>query len=102
MRERRARRGDPQLPSSTIEQFDTQIALESPDRLRQRRLRDEQCPRGLGDAAVIGHGDEVLGVPDVHRPSLATTKCAEATPADEMRNQIEGLRPPHFTSSQPH
>ncbi len=79
VRERRARRGDPQLPSSTIEQFDTQITLESSDRLRQRRLRDEQCPRGLGDAAVIGHGDEVLGVPDVHQSSLAATQFTEAT-----------------------
>ncbi|GCE38895.1 Aldehyde dehydrogenase [Rhodococcus wratislaviensis] len=74
MRERRARRGDPQLPSPAIEQFDTQIAFESADRLRQRRLRDEQRPRSLGDAAVIGHGDQVFGVPDVHHQSLATTR----------------------------
>lgn len=72
IRERRARRSDPQLPSSTIEQLDAQITFENTDRLRQRRLRDEQRPRGLGDAAVIGHGDEVLGVPDIHHASLAS------------------------------
>jgi hypothetical protein len=51
---------------------------------------------------VIGHGDEVFGVPDVHQPSLAATQFTETTPVDEVRNQIEGLRPPRFTSPQPH
>ena len=53
--------------------------LELLDLGRQRRLADEAGLGGPAEVAVLGHGDQVLEVAEVHRPSVRPTACAGST-----------------------
>ena len=49
-----------------VEQRLAELGLEAPDLLRQRRLGDVQPLGGAAEVPLLGHGDEVAQVPELH------------------------------------
>ena len=49
-----------------LEELGAQLLLQRRDLVAHRRLRDEALLRRAGEAAVIGHRDEVLELPEFH------------------------------------
>ncbi|GAA4684732.1 hypothetical protein GCM10023215_19540 [Pseudonocardia yuanmonensis] len=62
-------RGD-EAAAGPLEQGDAELLLEPPDRFRQRRLREVQRLGRPGDPAVLHNGQEVLGRPRFHDPTV--------------------------------
>ncbi len=52
---------------SAIEERDAQVPLQRTDLLRERRSGDVQPARGSGEAPLLGHGEEVPELAQVHR-----------------------------------
>jgi hypothetical protein len=50
-----------------VEQRHTELALERPDRLGQRRLRDVELLRSAAEVHGLDDGEEIGQLPDVHR-----------------------------------
>ena len=55
---------------SAIEERDAQVPLQRTDLLRERRSGDVQPARGSGEAPLLGHGEEVPELAQVHRTTL--------------------------------
>ncbi len=55
---------DPARPPD--EQFHPQLALQIPDALGYPGLRQAECPGGAAETAVLGHGDEVPKLYEIH------------------------------------
>jgi hypothetical protein len=49
-----------------VEQLHVQLALESPDRLAQRRLGDTHAHGRPAEVQLFAHGDKVAEVPELH------------------------------------
>ena len=61
--------GDDHGPTDPIEQPHTELGLEPPDALRQRRLGDADRVGAGGEAAVVEDREDVLDVAQLHRTS---------------------------------
>ena len=64
--QRRARRRQLDPPAGAIEQAGAERGLQRLDLLAQRRLRQFQPPRRVGEAALLGDRDEITELPEVH------------------------------------
>ena len=65
---------------SAIEERDTQVLLQRTDLLRERRSGHVQPARGRGELPLLGHGDEVPELAQVHsaryrRTGTARSRC---------------------------
>ena len=60
-------------PARPIEEREAELGLEGLDLPAQRRLRDVRRARGAPEMALLGDGDEVAQVPELHRPDLDTS-----------------------------
>ena len=54
-----------------VEERLPELGLEAADLLRERRLRDVQALGGAAEVPLLGHGDEVAQVPELHGSALA-------------------------------
>src|SRR5690606_37057340 len=65
------RSGQLDTPRKPIEERCAQLALEGPDPLRQRRLRNETRLGGTREMPVLGDREEVPQLPQIHMHSLS-------------------------------
>jgi hypothetical protein len=71
-------RGDPQAPTGTFEQGQTESPLQQPQLPAQRRLGDPQ-PHGCGaDARLLGDRHEGLQQPQLHTRAGRILGCMHA------------------------
>ena len=66
------REGDRALAGSPVEQHHAELVLEEPDLARQRGLGQVQAGGGLGEALLLGHGEGVGQLVQLH--CLETTR----------------------------
>ncbi|GAB3872234.1 hypothetical protein GCM10027610_137320 [Dactylosporangium cerinum] len=64
---RRAGRGQPDLPAGAVQQVLPELPLQLPDLRAHARLRDPQPGRGAGEARLLGDGDEVRQLVQLHK-----------------------------------
>ena len=82
-----ARVGEHDLARVALDELDAELALELLDLGRQRRLADEAGLGGPAEVAVLGDGDEVPEIAQVHgveaaRSAQATSRFRAAAPSD--------------------
>jgi hypothetical protein len=59
--------GEVHPPGGPVQQPHAELLLELADLLGQRRLGHVQALGGAAEVALLGHGDEVVELPDLHR-----------------------------------
>ncbi len=64
---------------SPIEERDAQVTLQRTDLLGDRRSGDVQPARGSGEATLLGHGEEVPELAQVHRTRYRRTGTSRPT-----------------------
>ena len=78
---------------SALDQLDAELLLQLLDLGRQRRLADEARLGGPAEVAVVGHGDQVLEIAQVHRrppARRADSAAPTATPGDGRARDSAG------------
>lgn len=84
-------------PRSAQEQALAELVFEGVELPRQGRLRNMQPPRGAGDVALFGHGDEVVQLGEAHVGFLAQFRGAGQSypkgigPAAGARGTVAGM-----------
>ncbi len=65
--QQRTGRGQPHRPAGALEQGDPVLPLQAGDLVAERGLHDVAAGRGTGEVQLLGDGDEVLQLPNIHR-----------------------------------